>query len=245
MAEINKVMLVTGAAQRIGAYIARSAHANGYHMVLHYRSSSAQTQDLQQQLNQIRTDSCISFQADFNQETDFSELAGLIQSQFGRLDVLVNNASDFFPTDFEDITPENYDKLFNSNVRGPLFVSKACYPLLEESKGCIINMVDIHADKPLKKYPLYSMAKSANKMMVQSLAREFAPDVRVNGISPGCIIWPEQEMPGYEKEEILSRVALQKVGNPQNIYHTIKYLISNDYITGQIIPVDGGRSLFM
>ena len=245
MTDTNKVMLVTGAAQRLGAYIAKSAHANGYNLVLHYRSSVAQTQDLQQQLNQIRPDSCIIFQADFNEETDFSILQKNIEKQFGRLDVLVNNASDFFPTDIDEITVENYDKLFNSNVKGPLFMAKSCYPLLKKYQGNIINLVDIHADKPLKKYPIYSMAKAANKMMVQSLAREFAPDVRVNGISPGCIIWPEQEMPGYEKEEILSRVALQKVGNPQNIYHTIKYLISNDYITGQIIPVDGGRSLFM
>lgn len=245
MTDTNKVMLVTGAAQRLGAYIAQSAHANGYNLVLHYRSSVVQTQDLQQQLNQIRPDSCIIFQADFNEETDFSSLQKNIEKQFGRLDVLVNNASDFFPTDIDEITVENYNKLFNSNVKGPLFMAKSCFPLLKKSQGNIINLVDIHADKPLKKYPIYSMAKAANKMMVQSLAREFAPDVRVNGISPGCIIWPEQVMPGYEKEEILSRVALQKVGNPQNIYHTIKYLISNAYITGQIIRVDGGRSLFM
>ena len=238
-------MLVTGAAQRIGAYIAQAAHADGYNIVLHYRSSAKQTQALKDQLNAIRANSCLSLQADFNIESHFEDMIVKIVNQFGRLDVLVNNASDFFPTQLEKLTSQDYDKLFNSNVKGPLFISKACYPLLIKTKGTIINLVDIHADKPLKDYPVYSMAKAANKMMVKALAKEYAPEIRVNGISPGCIIWPDQDFSEENKAEVLTRIALNKHGSAQNIYQTLCYLIENDYITGQIVNVDGGRSLNM
>lgn len=236
-------MLITGAAQRIGAYIAKAAHADGYNTVLHYRHSAKQTQDLQQQLNHIRANSCISVQADFDIESDFQPIVNTIEKQLGRLDVLVNNASEFFPTQLSDLTVEQYHKLFNSNVKGPLFLSKACYPLLKQSKGNIINLVDIHADKPLKNYPVYSMAKAANKMMVMAQAKEYAPEIRVNGISPGYI---QDPIDGKEiSPEIISRIALKKKGEIKNIYQTLKYLIGNSYVTGQIINVDGGRSLGM
>jgi pteridine reductase len=241
----NKVMLVTGAAQRIGAYIAQAAHADGYNIVLHYRSSAKQTQALKDQLNAIRANSCLSLQADFNKESHFEEFIIKIVNQYGKLDVLVNNASDFFPTYLEKLTSQAYDKLFNSNVKGPLFLSKACYPLLKKTKGTIINLVDIHADKPLKDYPVYSMAKAANKMMVKALAKEFAPEIRVNGISPGCIIWPDQDFSEENKKEVLKRIALNKHGSAQNIYQTLCHLIENEYITGQVVSVDGGRSLNM
>ncbi len=236
-------MLITGAAQRIGAYIAKAAHADGYNTVLHYRHSAKQTQDLQQQLNDIRANSCISVQADFDKEDNFVPIVNTIEKQFGRLDVLVNNASEFFPTGLSSLTVEQYLKLFNSNVKGPLFLSNACYPLLKQSKGNIINLVDIHADKPLKNYPVYSMAKAANKMMVMALAKEYAPEVRVNGISPGYI---QEPIDGKEiNSEILNRIALVKKGDIANIFQTIKFLLENDYITGEIINVDGGRSLNM
>lgn len=238
-------MLITGAAQRIGAYIAKAAHADGYNTVLHYRHSAIQTQDLQRELNEIRPYSCIVVQADFQDENNFHEIVNKIREVYGRLDVLVNNASEFFPTQLSNLTVEQYHKLLNSNVKGPLFLSKACYGLLKQSKGTIINLVDIHADKPLKNYPVYSMAKAANKMMVMALAKEYAPEVRVNGVSPGCIIWPEQDFDNNNKETILERIALGKHGNEENIYQAIKHLIDNDYITGQIIKVDGGRSLNM
>jgi len=241
----NKVMLITGAAQRIGAYIAQSAHADGYCIVLHYRSSQKQTQVLQQQLNKIRNNSCISIQADFNQTQDFKPLMYKIQSKFNRLDVLINNASEFFPTQLNQLKTDECEKLFNSNVKGPLFLSKACYPLLLKTQGNILNIVDIHADKPLKDYPVYCMAKAANKMMVKALAKEYAPDIRVNGVSPGCVIWPKEELSNKQKDNILSRIALAKHGDAKNIYQTIKFLINNDYITGQVIKVDGGRSLNM
>ncbi len=238
-------MLITGAAVRIGAYIAQAAHKEGYNIVMHYRYSKAQTQDLQNKLNQIRPKSCISAQADFDKQTDFNDIIKTIDVHFGRLDVLINNASDFFPTDLDKLNETEYNKLFNSNVKGPLFLSQACYPLLKQSKGSIINMVDIHADKPLKNYPVYSMAKAANKMMVKALAKEFAPDVRVNGISPGCILMPLDGSACYDKDEIINRTALGRQGSEHNLYHGIKFLMENDYMTGEIIKVDGGRSLHM
>lgn len=238
-------MLITGAAQRIGAYIAQAAHADGYNIVLHYRHSVKQTQDLQAQLNNIRTNSCISVQADYDAEDSFQAIVSTIHKHFGRLDVLVNNASEFFPTAMPELSSKQYQSLFNSNVKGPLFLSKACYPLLKKSNGNIINLVDIHADKPLRKYPVYSMAKAANKMMVKALAKEYAPEVRVNGVSPGCIILPDDKINAMDEEKILKRVALAKKGKEKNIYQSIQFLIDNAYITGQTINVDGGRSLNM
>ncbi len=236
-------MLITGAAQRIGAYIAKAAHADGYNTVLHYRHSAKQTQDLQRQLNDIRTNSCISVQADFDNEDNFQSIVNTTEKQFGRLDVLVNNASEFFPTPLSELTREDYEKLFNSNVKGPLFLSKACYSLLKTTKGTIINLVDIHADKPLKNYPVYSMAKAANKMMVMALAKEYAPEIRVNGVSPGYI---QEPIDGKEiNPETISRIALKQKGEIKNIYQALKYLMDNSYVTGQIINVDGGRSLNM
>lgn len=241
----KKVMLITGAAHRVGADIAQSAHADDYNIVLHYRGSQKQTQALKQQLNKIRKNSCISIQADFNTETDFESLVSNIKTTFKRLDVLINNASEFFPTLLDELSTKDYEKLFNSNVKGPLFLSKACYPLIKASNGNIINIVDIHADKPLKDYPVYSMAKAANKMMVKALAKEYAPEVRVNGISPGCIIWPQNELSCQQKFKIINRIALGKHGDTKNLYQTITFLIQNTYVTGQIIKVDGGRSLNM
>ncbi|MCF6287947.1 MAG: pteridine reductase [Proteobacteria bacterium] len=241
----NKVMLITGAAQRIGAYIAQAAHADGYNIVMHYRRSVKQTQELQTQLNNKRNKSCISVQADFDTENDYQQIIDSIIQKFGRLDVLVNNASEFFPTQLSELSSNDYEKLFNSNVKGPLFLSKACYPLLKKAHGTIINLVDIHADKPLKNYPVYSMAKAANKMMVKALAKEYAPEVRVNGISPGCIMWPEDDLSAQNKATILTRIALGVHGNQENIYQTVKYLMVNNYITGHVINVDGGRSLNM
>ncbi|MFK8010680.1 MAG: pteridine reductase [Marinicellaceae bacterium] len=236
-------MLITGSAQRMGAYFAKAAHADGYNIVLHYRHSEQQTQALQSQLNNIRDKSCIVVQADFNQKNNFSEIIDTIKSHFNRLDVLVNNASDFFATQADKVTENQYEELFNSNVKGPLFLSKACFSLLNKSKGNIINLVDIHADKPLKDYPVYSMAKSANKMMVKALAKEFAPNIRVNGISPGYI---QDPIDGKKICNIIkSRIALDKKGDIKNIYQTLKFLIENNYITGQIVNVDGGRSLNM
>lgn len=245
MAVKNKVMLITGASQRIGAHLAQSAHADGYDIVLHYRQSVKQTQALKDQLNNIRENSCSLIQADFDEISDFTEILEQVISEHDGLDVLVNNASEFFPTDLAHLSLQQYDQLFNSNVRGALFLSKACYPFLKKSRGSIVNMVDIHADKPLKAYPVYSMAKAANKMMVKALAKEYAPDVRVNGISPGCIIWPTEDLTDHDKQRIIKRVPLDKKGQANNLYQALQMLLINDYMTGQVIKVDGGRSLHM
>lgn len=241
----NKVMLITGAAQRIGAYLAQAAHADGYDIALHYRHSAQQTQVIKSKLNAIRNDSCISIQADFNDTDGVAKIIEAVSTAFHRLDVLVNNASEFFPTPLSQLSVDDYDKLFNSNVRGPLFLSHACIPLLKESNGNIINLVDIHADKPLKNHPVYSMAKAANKMMVMALAKECAPEIRVNGIAPGCIFWPEKGATEHEKNTIIKRSLLNRIGDAHNVYQSLQYLIKNDFVTGQTIKVDGGRSLHM
>lgn len=238
-------MLITGAAQRIGAYIAKKAHAKGYTIVLHYRQSFEQTQELALQLNTIRKNSCMYLQADFNKITDYRKLVLTIEDRFGRLDVLINNASSFFPTPANEFNEVDYNELFNSNVKGPLFLAHACYELLKKNKGSIINLVDIHADKPLRGYPLYSMAKASNKMMVLALAKEYAPEVRVNGVAPGCICWPQEEITSSMKSTIIKRIALSKAGKKKHVFQTIQFLIKNTYMTGQIIVVDGGRSLNM
>ncbi len=236
-------MLITGAAHRIGAFLAKAAHNDGYTIILHYRHSVKKTQVLQSQLNIIRPNSCISVQADFDNQHQFDDIIKTIDDTYGRLDVLVNNASEFFTTKISQLNTTDYDQLFNSNVKGPLFLSKACYPLLKISNGTIINLVDIHANKPLKNYPVYSMAKAANKMMVMALAKEFAPEVRVNGISPGYI---QDPVDGKKlKSKVVKRIALNKKGEMKNIQQTLTFLIENDYITGQILNVDGGRSLNM
>jgi len=241
----KKVMLITGAAQRIGAYLAQAAHADGYNIALHYRHSAQQTQEIKSRLNAIRDNSCISIQADFNQDGSIANIVEQVARTYNRLDVLVNNASEFFPTPLSNLSIADYDKLFNSNVKGPLFLSKACVPMLKSSKGTVINLVDIHADKPLKNHSVYSMAKAANKMMVQALAKELAPDIRVNGIAPGCIFWPENGATEKEKNIIIGRSLLHRIGGAKNIYQALKHFVANNFITGQIIKVDGGRSLHM
>ncbi|HFC30273.1 MAG TPA: pteridine reductase [Oceanospirillales bacterium] len=242
MTASNKVMLITGAAKRIGAYLAQAAHSDGYKIVLHYRTSAKQTQVLAKQLNAIRANSCLTVQADFSKNNDFADLVKAIELKFKRLDVLINNASEFFQTDFATFNLENYNTLFDSNLKGALFLSQACLPLLQKSQGNIINMVDIHADKPLKNYSVYCMAKAANKMMVKALAKELAPTIRVNGIAPGFI---ENPIDNNFQPKIINRIALKRQGTKHNIYQTVQFILKNDYLTGQIIKVDGGRSLNM
>lgn len=161
-----------------------------------------------------------------------------------RLDLLVNNASSFYPTPFGEATPEAWDDLVGSNLRAPFFLSQAAAPLLYRSKGCIINLVDIHAQRPLKNHPIYSVAKAGNAMLVKSLARELGPEIRVNGVAPGAILWPEQGLTERQRAEILERTALKRAGTPEDIARTLLFLYRDaPYITGQIIAVDGGRTL--
>ena len=190
----NKVVLITGAAQRIGAEIARLLHQQGASIIIHYRHSSDTAAQLNNELNRQRADSSMLVQGDLIDTDNHSQLIKTCMQQFGRLDVLVNNASTFYPTPVGDITLSDWDDLLGSNLKAPLFLSQAAMAQLKKNKGSIINIVDIHAERPLKEHTVYCAAKAGLVMLTKSLARELAPDVRVNGVAPGAILWPEQEM---------------------------------------------------
>jgi len=244
-----RVALITGAARRLGAAIAQHLHQRGYDVVLHYRESKAQTQALADSLNALRPGSARLLQARLGPTLDYQALVAEVLASAGRLDLLVNNASEFFPTPVGQMDALAFQRLFDSNVAGPLFLSQAAAEPLRQTGGSIVNLVDIHADRPLKNYPVYSMAKAANAMMVKALAKELAPQVRVNGVAPGCILWPEGEeataSAGETRKQILDRIALGRTGSPQDIAETVYFLANAPYITGQILAVDGGRSLNM
>jgi len=239
----NKVALITGAAHRIGATTARLLHQNGMNIVLHYRGSREQAQAVQKELNDKRENSVILIQADLHITNGLPALIEESVKAWGRLDVLINNASSFYPSPIEKATEEQWDDLIGSNLKAPFFLAQAAAPYLKKHNGCIINIVDIHAERPLKTYPIYSMAKAGLAMMTKSLACELGPDIRVNGVAPGAILWPEN-LDEVAKQRIVSRTFLKRQGEPKDISKTILYLIKDaDYVTGQIIAVDGGRSL--
>lgn len=239
-----KTALITGAAARIGAQITRSLHAAGMNIIIHYRTSAEQANALRDELNLQRTNSAHTLQADLLDTPRLSTLVDQAAEVWGRLDVLVNNASSFYPTPVGDITEAHWDDLMGSNLKAPLFLSQAATPHLKQTQGCIINIVDIHGFRPMKEHPVYCAAKAGLAMLTQSLARELGPEIRVNGVAPGAIMWPASELdPGIQKS-ILERTALKRQGCPEDIAKTVKFLVlEGDYITGQVIPVDGGRSL--
>jgi len=239
----NKVALITGAAHRIGATTARLLHQNGMNIVLHYRGSREQAQAVQKELNDKRENSVILIQADLHITNGLPALIEESAKAWGRLDVLINNASSFYPSPIGKATEEQWDDLIGSNLKAPFFLAQAAAPYLKKHNGCIINIVDIHAERPLKTFPIYSMAKAGLAMMTKSLACELGPDIRVNGVAPGAILWPEN-LDEVAKQRIVSRTFLKRQGEPNDISKTILYLIKDaDYVTGQIIAVDGGRSL--
>ncbi|VAW99695.1 FolM Alternative dihydrofolate reductase 1 [hydrothermal vent metagenome] len=239
-----KVVLITGAARRIGAETARVLHARGMNIVIHYRKARTAAQALQIELNEIRKDSVIIVQADLSKPKGITPLIKQCVETFGRLDVLINNASSFYPTPMGTVTDDQWDDLMSSNLKAPFFLAQAASPILRKHKGCIVNIVDIHANRPLKEHPVYCMAKSGLVMMTKSLARELGPEIRVNAVAPGAIMWPENDLDELTKQRILSRTTLKREGSPNDIASTILFLISQSpYITGQIISVDGGRSL--
>lgn len=241
-----KVALITGAARRIGAEIAAQLHAAGFNIVAHYNRSEADIRALCDALNERRSGSVIALKADLCDSTELTKLATDAVAQWQQLDVLVNNASSFFPTPVGDITDADWDNLIGTNLKAPLFLSQALADALRHSRGCIINLADIHAERPLSGHPVYCAAKAGNVMLTKSLAKELAPHVRVNGIAPGAILWPEHdgELSENDKEMILKKIALKRIGNPEDIARTIRFLATEaPYITGQIIAVDGGRNL--
>jgi pteridine reductase len=242
----NKVVLITGAAHRIGERIAKELHDNGFRIVIHYRNSALAAQQLADTLNEQRADSAQSLQANLADLQSIKSLAAEAVNRWGRLDALVNNASSFYPTDIQTSTEDQWEDLMSGNVKGAFFLSQALIPELEKTRGCIVNLIDIHADAPLKNHSIYCIAKAGAAMMTKSLANDLGPNIRVNGISPGAILWPENEaeLTVEAKAAILKRVPLEKIGDPGDIARTAKFLICDaPYITGQIIAVDGGRSL--
>ncbi|MES9993545.1 MAG: pteridine reductase [Candidatus Thiodiazotropha sp.] len=240
----GKCALITGAAHRIGAAIARQLHREGMNILLHYRHSKTAAEQLQRELETERPHSVWLLQADLQQKESYNYLIDQTEALCQGLDLLVNNASSFYPTPLGSATEEQWEDLLGSNLKAPFFLSQAAAPLLYRRQGCIINLVDIHAERPLKEHPIYSVAKAGNAMLVQSLARELGPEVRVNGVAPGAILWPEQGLTDGEREEILQRTALKRAGTPEDIARTLLFLYRDaPYVTGQIIAVDGGRTV--
>lgn len=242
-----KNILITGGAKRVGAYCSRYLHKQGHNILLHYRSSENAAQKLADELNKQRKDSVRLFQADLLDLNSLQLLADEASNCWGGVDVLINNASAFYPTPIkQEITEKHWDDLMGSNLKAPFFLSQKLSSSLSTNQGCIINMVDIHAERGLLDYPVYSIAKAGLVSLTKVMAKELAPKIRVNAIAPGAILWPEQDdMSDADKQAIQAKVALQKTGSPQDIAHAISFLIENSsYITGQVLTVDGGRTLF-
>jgi pteridine reductase len=240
----NKAALITGAAARIGASIAGALHGRGCDVVLHYNSNSDGVEAVAERLNRARPGSARIAQADLSTPAGVDDLAERVREGSGRLDVLVNNASRFYPTPVGEVLAWQWDDLLNSNLRGPWFLVQALLPELRACRGSIVNILDVHAEKPMRSHPVYCISKAGLAMMTKALARELGPAVRVNGVAPGAILWPENEPAAAEKQSILGRTALGRLGDPADIASAVSYLaLDAPYVTGQILAVDGGRSL--
>ena len=241
----GKVALITGAAKRVGAQISRTLHAEGAYVVIHYGQSADDAEALSLELNSIRHNSSICYQAELGDVSALKNMIDEVTSLTGGLDVLVNNASGFYPTPIGKVTESDWTVLFDSNLKGPLFLSQAAAPYLREAGGCIVNMVDVHAKRPLREHSVYCVAKSGLVMLTKSLAQELGPEVRVNAVAPGIILWPEVGQSTDAQSELISRTALKQMGCPEDIARTVLFLVKEaNYITGQVIAVDGGRTLY-
>ncbi len=240
----GKVALITGAAHRVGAMIARLLHAQGMNLVLHYRHSGEAARQLQAELHALRAASVTLVQADL---LDTAHLPRLVDAALGawqRLDVLVNNASSFYPTPVGSVTEAQWDDLTGSNLKAPFFLTQAAAPSLAQQHGCVVNIVDIHADRPLKSHPVYCVAKAGLVMLTKALARELGPQVRVNAVAPGAVMWPEHTLDVAARDYIISRTALKREGAAHDIAQAVLFLIRDaGYISGHVLTVDGGRSL--
>ncbi|MGQ4582883.1 pteridine reductase [Lysobacter sp. F60174L2] len=238
------VVLITGSARRIGAVIARTLHAAGYDLALHCRNSRAELDALAAELEAARPGSTLLLQADLAEFDRLPELLAQTVGRFGRLDALVNNASGFEPTPLGSTTPAQWDALFASNARAPFFLVQAAAPHLQASGGSIVNLVDIYAERPLREHTVYCMAKAALLMMTKSLALELGPEVRVNAVSPGAILWPEDDGNDAAKDAMLARTPLGRTGTPEEVAEAVRWLLQDaTYSTGQVLHLDGGRML--
>ncbi len=240
----DKVCLVTGGGRRIGAEIVRGLHEAGASVAIHYLRSATDAETLATELNAKRKGSAATVAGDLCDTEHLPRIILSTEKQFGQLDVLVNNASGFYPTPLGTISDKHWQDLFGSNAKAPLFLAQAAAASLRETRGSIINMVDIHARRPLRDHLVYGAAKAALAMLTKGLARELAPEVRVNGVAPGPILWPKHGLDETTQKKIVERTALKRVGTPADIVSCILYLLQDaDYVTGQIIAVDGGRSI--
>lgn len=240
----EKVVLITGAARRIGAALAGQLHEAGATVVIHYHRSVDEARALAQRLGEQRAGSADLREADLRDLAALEPLVASVIEQYGRLDTLINNASTFYPTEIGSITPRDWDDLIGTNLRAPLFLAQAAAPALREAHGAILNIVDIHGWRPLRGHAVYCAAKAGLDMLTRSLARELGPEVRVNGIAPGPILWPETRIDEATKRKTVASTALQRAGEPADVARTALFLLRDaPYITGQVIAVDGGRSI--
>ena len=236
-----KTALISGGAARIGAQIVRTLHENGYKVIIHCHQSEEIAQKLCRELNFKRNNSAQVVVADLGDNEAIKKLTQTIKS----LDLLVNNASVFYPTSTENSTIEDWDKIININLRAPFFIATGLSKVLAVSQGSVVNIIDIHSDRPLKNFSIYNISKAGLKMLTKTLAKELAPNIRANGISPGSILWPQDKSQLSEKEKmmILDRIPLNRQGSPNDIAQAVLFLANSKYITGQVINIDGGRSL--
>jgi len=236
--------LVTGAGKRIGATIARTLHAAGANVAVHYFRSAADADRVVAELNEQRASSAIAVGGDIREIAVVERVVADVVKHAGRLDILVNNASTFYPTPLGTVTEEHWHDLVGSNLKAPLFLAQAALPHLKAARGSIVNIVDIHAQRPLRNYVVYGAAKAGLAMLTRSLAKDLAPEIRVNGVAPGAILWPESGVPESVQQTILKQVPLKRTGSPEDIASAVLYLVRDaTYVTGQILAVDGGRSI--
>ncbi|MBT8142987.1 MAG: pteridine reductase [Gammaproteobacteria bacterium] len=240
----SKTVFITGAARRIGAAIAKDLHARGANVVIHYRHSQKAAKELAEVMNLARENSAMTVKADLGNVKALRSAMTRAARHFGQVDALINNASTFYATPFAKASEADWDALIDSNLKGAFFLSQAALPWLQKSAGCIVNITDIFADKALEGFSLYTAAKAGLLNLTQNLALELAPEVRVNAIAPGAILWPENEtLDTYAHEKKLAKVPMQRKGEPQDIAQAVRFLLTAEYVTGQVIKVDGGRSL--
>ena len=243
---MNKVALITGGAKRIGAETANYLHSKGINILITYSKSSASANALKKELNFKRKGSCHTYKAKFDSNTNYKKITTDIIKLFGRVDYLINNASKFYPTKINEVTDKVWLDTIDTNIKTPLFLSKYFYNELKKRRGAIINIIDIHVEPPLKDHIIYNISKAGLLALTRTLAKDLAPQIRVNGVSPGAIMWPENESSNNKKLDILSKIPMKSAGEPADIAKTIYFLLEQSpYITGQNINVDGGRRLNM